>query len=304
MGTPEFAVESLKNLVEHGCNVVAVITAPDRPKGRGKKVAMSSVKEYALTQKLPVLQPTNLKDPSFIEELRTYRADVQIVVAFRMLPETVWSMPPLGSYNLHGSLLPDYRGAAPINWAIINGETITGVTTFKLQHEIDTGNILFQESVPIGPEDTVGDVYSRLMSIGGKLVLRTVNALQSGNIELKPQPERDHPKHAPKIYKPDCELDWNKTTHQIHNFVRGLSPYPTAWTSIGHRTVKVFHVVKSKLMLNIPVGHFSTDGKTYLAVKTSDGVVEITDLQLEGKKRMPVADLLRGIQFENQDNFT
>ncbi|WP_072159009.1 methionyl-tRNA formyltransferase [Persicobacter sp. CCB-QB2] len=295
MGTPEFAVPSLQTLVEAGQKVVAVITAPDKPKGRGQKLAMSPVKEYAVSQDIPVLQPTNLKNPEFIEELRSYEADLQVVVAFRMLPEVVWSMPTEGTFNLHASLLPQYRGAAPINWAIINGEKETGATTFMLKHEIDTGSIMYQIKEPIHPEDNVGTVYERLMHNGAKLVLKTVEKISEGNYDLQPQDESTELKHAPKIFKETCEIHWDKTTEEIHNLVRGLSPYPAAWTTLQDKTMKVYQteIVEEE----VPTGTFKTDGKNYLYFGTADGTLSILDLQLQGKKRMKITDFLRGYKF-------
>ncbi|WP_338237373.1 methionyl-tRNA formyltransferase [Persicobacter diffluens] len=295
MGTPEFAVPSLQTLVEAGQKVVAVITAPDKPKGRGQKLAMSPVKEYAVSQDIPVLQPTNLKNPEFIEELRSYEADLQVVVAFRMLPEVVWSMPTEGTFNLHASLLPQYRGAAPINWAIINGEKETGATTFMLKHEIDTGSIMYQIKEPIHPEDNVGTVYERLMHNGAQLVLKTVEKISEGNYDLQPQDESTELKHAPKIFKETCEIHWDKTTEEIHNLVRGLSPYPAAWTTLQDKTMKVYQteIVEEE----VPTGTFKTDGKNYLYFGTADGTLSILDLQLQGKKRMKITDFLRGYKF-------
>src|SRR5688572_14256950 len=238
MGTPEFAVPSLEILLENNFNVVAVITAPDKPQGRGQEVVGSPVKECALKYHVPVLQPTNLKSPEFLEELKSYNANLQIVVAFRMLPESVWSMPSLGTFNLHGSLLPQYRGAAPINWAIINGEKETGVTTFFLKHEIDTGSIIFQEKEPIHDSDDIGSLYERLMKRGSQLVLKTVKAIETGNYPTVPQPQGIEIKHAPKIFKETCEINWDQSTGQIINFVRGLSPYPGAWTVLNGKTFK------------------------------------------------------------------
>lgn len=293
MGTPEFAVPSLKILVENNFNVVAVITAPDKPQGRGQKIAYSPIKEFALQHKLLVLQPTNLKSPEFIETLKSYKADLQIVVAFRMLPEVVWSMPPLGTFNLHASLLPQYRGAAPINWAIINGETETGVTTFLLQHAIDTGNILFQEKEPIYDYDTVGTLYERLMYKGAQLVLKTTQAIANKNYKPIPQHESNELKHAPKIFKETCEIDWSKSSREIHNFVRGLNPHPGAWTTIQNKIFKVFEIT--------PVDNSSaadeqvrTDQKTFLHHKTADGWVDLTVFQPEGKKKMTAAEFFRG----------
>ncbi|WP_422362349.1 methionyl-tRNA formyltransferase [Reichenbachiella sp.] len=297
MGTPEFAVPSLQILHENGCNIVGVITAPDKPKGRGKKLQGTPVKEYAESAGLQVLQPTNLKSEEFLSELRVLKADLQIVVAFRMLPEVVWDMPERGTFNLHGSLLPQYRGAAPINWAIMNGEKETGVTTFFLKHEIDTGSVILQEKESIGSEDTVGDVYGRLMHKGAGLVLKTVLTIEEGDVQLKPQVESRDLKSAPKIHKETCEIDWAKESETIRNFVRGLSPYPAAWTTLGGKKFKVYKV-RSAQRGNKTIGEFETDNKTYLSVKTKDGWLDLIDLQMEGKKRMPIDDLLRGFKFD------
>lgn len=297
LGTPDFAAASLKKLVENHVNVVAVITAPDKPKGRGKKLGISAVKEYALEADLPVLQPTNLKSPEFLEELKSYQADLQIVVAFRMLPVAVWDMPPLGTFNLHASLLPQYRGAAPINWAIINGEKETGITTFFLKHEIDTGEIIFQEKEPIHEEDNVGSLYERLMNKGADLVLKTVKAVEAGDYPKIPQNIDQEIKHAPKIFKEDCKIDWQQTSEDIRNFIRGLSPYPAAWTKLHGKTLKVFQVERANEGTNKPIGEFYSDGKNYIRVNTKDGTLDVLDLQLEGKKRMKVQDFLRGYSF-------
>lgn len=299
MGTPEFAVASLKKLVEENFNVVAVITAPDKPKGRGKQLGTSAVKDYAVSQNLPLLQPTNLKDSDFIEELKSYKADLQIVVAFRMLPEVVWNMPPLGSYNLHGSLLPNYRGAAPINWAVINGEKETGVTTFKLKHDIDTGNILFQEKEPIRYEDNVGTVYERLMHLGANLIVKTVKEVQADNYELKAQMTKGELKHAPKIFRENCEINWNQPAEKVRDFIRGLSPYPAAWTKIENQIFKLYEVEKSPSKHIGEPGSIISDNKTYIDIVTSDHPLRIKDLQMQGKKRMKTEDFLRGYQINS-----
>ncbi len=298
MGTPEFAVSSLQKLVESGCEVVAVVTAPDKPSGRGLQLTPSPVKQYALSQGIPVLQPEKLKNPDFLAELRSYQADLQVVVAFRMLPEVVWNMPPKGTFNLHASLLPQYRGAAPINWAIINGETQTGVTTFFLEHEIDTGKIIFQETEPIHPDDTVGTLYERLMHKGAELTVRTVKAVEEGNYPQIPQPMVETLKTAPKIFKETCEINWHQPSEKVRNFVRGLSPYPTAWTTLNGKICKVFKtsVVNEKTSTNNNTP-FLTDNKTYLHFKTSDGWISIEELQLEGKKRMGIEEFLRGTKL-------
>jgi len=294
MGTPEFAVPPLEILIENGWNVVAAITAPDRPKGRGQKLIPSPVKECALKYNIPVLQPTNLKDPTFVEELVSYKADIQVVVAFRMLPEVVWDMPAKGTFNLHASLLPDYRGAAPINWAIIRGEKETGLTTFFLKHQIDTGSIIFQEKEPIHPEDNVGTLYERLMVKGAELVLKTIEAINAGEVALKEQDESMAHHEAPKIFKETCRIDWNKPAVEIHNLIRGLSPYPAAWTTIEDKTCKIYKAEPTSEHKGLEVGEYESDGKSYLHFQTGDGVLSILELQLEGKKRMAIADFLRG----------
>ncbi|MEB2781187.1 methionyl-tRNA formyltransferase [Algoriphagus sp. C2-6-M1] len=298
MGTPEFAVPALQLLVENGWNIVGVITAADKPKGRGQKLIPSPVKEAALNLNLNVLQPTNLKSSEFQDELRALKADLQIVVAFRMLPESVWDMPPLGTFNLHASLLPNYRGAAPINWAIINGDKETGVTTFFLKHEIDTGSIIYQEKVAILDQDNLGTVYEKLMNLGSKLVLKTVEDIAEGKVQAHTQDESKAIHHAPKIFKETCEIDWNKSAESIHNLVRGLSPYPAAWTRFDDKICKIFKTTYYQSQGNNKViGELQTDNKTYLKVQTGVGVLEILELQLEGKKRMKVDDLLRGYKF-------
>lgn len=296
MGTPEFAVPSLEILIENKVNVVAVITAPDKPQGRGQKLTPPPVKECAVKYGIPVLQPTNLKSPEFLEELKSYKANLQIVVAFRMLPEVVWSMPALGTFNLHGSLLPQYRGAAPINWAIINGEKETGVTTFFLKHEIDTGSIIFQEKETIQTDDTVGTVYERLMHKGAQLVLKTVKAIELGDYPSVPQPQGIDIKHAPKIFKETCEINWNQPSEKIRNFVRGLNPYPAAWTVLNGKVFKVFklqHTILNTQRVAL-TGEVDTDNKNYLYIKTADGWISIEELQPEGKKRMTIQEFFRG----------
>jgi methionyl-tRNA formyltransferase len=294
MGTPEFAVPSLEVLVQNHFKVVAVITAPDKPQGRGQKLVPSPVKECALKHNLPVLQPTNLKAPEFLEELRALNANLQIVVAFRMLPEAVWSMPALGTFNLHGSLLPQYRGAAPIHWAVINGEKETGVTTFFLKHEIDTGSIIFQEKEPIHADDTVGLVYDRLMTKGAGLVLKTVQAIAEGNYPAVPQDLSIPIKHAPKIFKETCEINWNQPAEAVRNFIRGLNPFPSAWTTLNGKTYKIHKAT----LVNTSGGQgnqiMDTDNKNYLHLRTADGWIAIDELQPEGKKRMTVAEFFRG----------
>ncbi|HEU5289689.1 MAG TPA: methionyl-tRNA formyltransferase [Cyclobacteriaceae bacterium] len=295
MGTPEFAVPSLEVLVESKFNVVAVITAPDKPQGRGQKLMPSPVKECAVKHNIPVLQPTNLKSPEFLEELKSYNANLQIVVAFRMLPEVVWAMPAIGTFNLHASLLPQYRGAAPINWAIINGEKETGVTTFFLKHEIDTGSIIFQEKEPIHDSDDIGSLYERLMKKGAQLVLKTVKAIESGNHPSTPQPQDIEIKHAPKIFKETCEINWNQPSKKIIDFVRGLSPYPAAWTVLNGKTFKIFKCEKStdnSRQSTVVSGQWTVDRG--LQIKTADSWISILEFQPEGKKRMNVAEYLRG----------
>ncbi|MFA0960961.1 methionyl-tRNA formyltransferase [Roseivirga sp. BDSF3-8] len=295
MGTPEFAVPSLQILVENDFNVVAVITAPDKPKGRGRKVATSPVKGYAVQQGIPVLQPTNLKSETFQAELKSYNANLQVVVAFRMLPVAVWDMPEIGTFNLHASLLPQYRGAAPINWAIINGDKVTGATTFFLKHEIDTGNIIFQEKEPIHENDNAGTLYERLMHMGAGLVLKTVKAIETGDYPQEPQSAEGELKAAPKIFKETCEIDWKKSASELYDFVRGLSPYPASWTRINDRQLKVFasQVVPGNIE-GLEAGEYKTDGKSYLHFQTGKDTLAITDLQIEGKKRMKIEDFLRG----------
>ncbi len=297
LGTPDFAAESLQQLLESGFLIVAVVTAPDKPQGRGKKIGSSAVKQSALKAQLPILQPTNLKAPEFLDELGSYKADLQIVVAFRMLPEVVWSMPKLGTFNLHASLLPQYRGAAPINWAIINGEKETGVTTFFLRHEIDTGEIIFQEKEPIYESDTVGTLYERLMKKGGQLVVKTVKAITNDSYSLTPQKSDKSLKPAPKIFKEDCKINWDQHSEYVRNFIRGLSPYPAAWTILEGKVLKVFAVKESPEGSKKGIAIVESDSKTYLRVKTKDKSLDITELQLEGKKKMGVEEFLRGYQF-------
>lgn len=300
MGTPDFAVASLDALVQHGYNVVAVITAPDKPAGRGLQLQQSAVKQYAVGKQIPVLQPEKLKAPAFLEELRAYQADLQVVVAFRMLPEVVWDMPPLGTINVHGSLLPQYRGAAPINWAIINGEKESGVTTFKLQHEIDTGNILFSAKVPIRDDETAGELYNALMKAGAEVLIKTVAALIAGGIEGTVQNNipASELKHAPKIFKEDCRLNWNEPLNDIYNRIRGLSPYPTAFTMLQGKTLKIFKAVKVPAAHQHPNGSVHSDHKTFLQFAAPGGYIRVEDLQLEGKKRMGTEEFLRGFRFE------
>lgn len=309
MGTPDFAVESLKCLVEGGYNIVGVITMPDKPMGRhGSVLQPSPVKAYAIEHGLNVLQPAKLKDEAFIEELRSLHADLQIVVAFRMLPEIVWNMPRLGTFNLHASLLPQYRGAAPLNWAIINGETETGITTFFLKHEIDTGKIIQQVRIPIEDSDNVGIIHDKLMVLGGKLVTETVDNILANNIHPVEQSmlvaSSEELKPAPKIFRETCRIDWQqKNTKQIYDFIRGLSPYPSAWTELhtNEKTieVKIYEATKEISGNSGNIGDLITDGKSYLKVRTSDGYISIQTLQLSGKKKMAVSDFLRGFKYEN-----
>lgn len=303
MGTPEFAVESLKALVEGGYNVVGVITMPDKPAGRGYKMQQSAVKKYALDNELLLLQPEKLKNETFLDELRNLHADLQIVVAFRMLPEAVWAMPAYGTFNLHASLLPQYRGAAPINWAIINGEKETGVTTFFLTHEIDTGKIIFQEKIRIEEEDNAETVHDKLMRTGAGLVIKTVDAVINGNIEATPQSDFAAPetglRPAPKIFKETCKINWDQPAEKVYDFIRGLSPYPAAWTELmlpGEEPInlKIFAAAAKKASHGLNPGSVTTDNKTYLDVAVADGYIRLSDIQAAGKKRMNVKDFLNG----------
>jgi methionyl-tRNA formyltransferase len=302
MGTPGFAVASLDALVKAGCNIVGVITAPDKPGGRGMQLQQSEVKKYAVENNLLVLQPEKLKNPAFLEALKSLHADLQIVVAFRMLPEMVWNMPPMGTINVHGSLLPQYRGAAPINWAVINGEKETGVTTFKLKHEIDTGNILMQESFPIAENETVGEVHDKMKEIGAQLLVKTIAAVASGHLTETPQHlisnlQHSTLHHAPKIFNETGKIDFTKTTDEVYNLIRGLSPYPTAYTFLNDKKLKVYKAEKINTLPDIPAGQFKTDGKNFLQFACSNGYINIWELQLEAKKRMAVKDFLRGYHF-------
>jgi len=302
MGTPEFAVASLDKLVQGGCNIVGVITAPDKAAGRGLQLQQSAVKKYAMEHALPVLQPEKLKNAEFLVQLKSLQADLQIVVAFRMLPEVVWNMPPMGTVNLHGSLLPQYRGAAPINWAIINGEKETGVTTFKLQHEIDTGDILLNTVIEIGENETAGELHDKMKEVGAELLLKTVNGLFAGDLVEVPQTRSDGPppsglKHAAKIFTETCQLDWNKPVNEVYNLVRGLSPYPAAFTSLQGRKLKVYKVDKVNTVPVVPPGAVETDKKTFLRFACNDGYISIKELQPEGKKKMGIADFLRGYRW-------
>ena len=308
MGTPDFAVESLRCLVEGGYNVVGVITMPDKPAGRGHKLQFSPVKQYALEHSLPLLQPEKLKDEVFVEALREWKADLQIVVAFRMLPEVVWNMPRLGTFNLHASLLPQYRGAAPINWAVINGDTETGITTFFLRHEIDTGEVIQQVRIPITDTDDVGIVHDKLMMLGGKLVTETVDAILNDAVKPIPQEEMavvGELRPAPKIFKDTCRIDWNQPVKRIYDFIRGLSPYPAAWSELvqpdGETVVmKIFETKKIIQSHQLTPGTLLTDGKTYIHVAAADGIIGIRALQLPGKKRLKTDELLRGFRLTEE----
>jgi len=294
LGTPDFAVASLQALIENGMQVVAVVTAPDKPAGRGMKLQQSAVKKYAVEKNIPVLQPEKLKSPEFIDELRSYHADVQVVVAFRMLPEVVWNMPPLGTINVHASLLPNYRGAAPINWAIINGEKETGVTTFKLQHEIDTGHILLQSTVGINEQDTAGTLHDKLMTAGAALIVDTLHQLEKGHVVEKPQIVLDEYKHAPKLFTETCLIDWNHTTEHVYNLIRGLSPYPAAYTIVKDKKMKLFMCSKIIDAHQLQPGTLLSDNKHSIRFACADGFIEVNELQLEGKTRMKTDDFLRG----------
>lgn len=304
MGTPDFAVEPLKTLVENGYNIVGVITMPDKPAGRGHKIQYSPVKEYAMANNLRLLQPKKLKDEEFIEELKSLNADLQIVVAFRMLPEVVWGMPKLGTFNLHASLLPQYRGAAPINWAIINGEKETGITTFFLTHEIDTGKIIQQEKIEIKETDNVGIIHDKLMYKGSELVVETVEAILNGTIHPKPQEElyssEADLKAAPKIFKETCKIDFSKSKEEIYNLIRGLSPYPAAWAELstdkGPLVIKIYETEKIDKAHQLPMGIVETDGKKTFDVAVKDGFIRIKALQLQGKKRLSTEEFLKGFR--------
>lgn len=299
LGTPEFAVVSLKALTDAGLNVVGVVTAPDKPAGRGMKMQESDVKKFALEHNITLLQPEKLRNKNFLQELKNLNADVQLVVAFRMLPEQVWNMPRLGTINLHGSLLPDYRGAAPINHAIINGEKETGVTTFQLQHEIDTGNILLQKKIPILPTDTAGSLHDKMKVVGAALLVETVMALAQGNLQPKPQPKERENKQAPKIFKKDCEIDFTKSVEQVNDFIRGLSPFPAAFTHLEGKILKIFSAEKEIAETKEDAGSSVTDEKTFLKFACKDGYISVKELQLQGKRRMNAADFLRGHRFGN-----
>lgn len=300
MGTPEFAVASLDELISSGAEIAGVVTAPDKPAGRGQKVSESAVKQYAVAHGLKVLQPEKLKNEQFLKDLEALGADLQVVVAFRMLPEVVWNMPPKGTINLHASLLPQYRGAAPINWVLINGEKESGVTTFFLKHDIDTGDILFTEKVTLTGKETAGELHDRLMHKGAGLLVKTVKAIESGRYTELPQAhlaEGVELKRAPKIFKEDCKIDWNQPSEKVYNLIRGLSPYPTAFTMLNDKVLKIFGAEYQLSATGISPGGFLTDNKTYLKFAAADGFISLTDVQLEGKKRMGIEEFLRGVRL-------
>lgn len=306
MGTPEFAVESLRAICDAGYEVVGVVTMPDKPAGRGQKISKSAVKIFAEEKGLHIMQPERLKDEEFVEHLRSLKADIQVVVAFRMLPEVVWNMPPMGTYNLHASILPQYRGAAPINWAVINGDKQTGVSTFKLKHEIDTGDVMMQRTIDILPDDDAGSVHDKLMALGSKTIVDTLREIEAGHTDLKAQSalcNGEELRPAPKLFKEDMKLDWSRPSVELHNKVRGLSPYPTAWTEMTDQkgelvSVKIFKTSISDK--HLPAGSIETDGKSYLAVGTADGALSIDSLQMAGKKRMDIKSFLQGFHFGNE----
>jgi methionyl-tRNA formyltransferase len=299
MCTPEFALESIDELVHSGSKIDGVITAPDKPAGRGLTLQQSAVKKYATENRLPILQPEKLKNPDFLEALKNWKADVQVVVAFRMLPEIVWNMPPMGTINVHGSLLPQYRGAAPINWAIIEGEKETGVTTFKLQHEIDTGDILMQEKIPIRENQTAGELHDVMKETGAQLLVKTIKSLAEGSLRTQSQGTLTEAslKHAPKIFTETCKIDWNKSVDEIHNLIRGLSPFPGAFTYLNEKLLKIYKSEKEHRSTSVPEQQFETDGKTFLKFAGKDGYVLLKEIQMEGKKRMTIGDFLRGYKF-------
>jgi methionyl-tRNA formyltransferase len=303
MGTPEFAVASLEALLTSGANVVGVVTAPDKPAGRGMQLQQSAVKKYALNKHLHILQPEKLKDPLYIEEIKRLHADLQVVVAFRMLPEMVWSMPPLGTVNVHGSLLPQYRGAAPINWAIINGESYTGITTFKLKHEIDTGNILMAEKIEIGPDENAGELHDRMKIKGAALLVKTLKNISEQKLHETPQEQMASPaimiRHAPKIFTSTCLIDWTNPLDQIFNLIRGLSPHPGAFTYLDEKKVKIFKAEKIYSSPEHEPGKYDTDAKTYLHFACRDGYIKVSELQIEGKKKLQIKEFLKGYRFKN-----
>lgn len=299
MGTPEFAVPSLQKLYESGYTIAGVVTAPDKPAGRGMQLTQSAVKKFALEKGLKILQPEKLKSPEFLQELQSLNADIQVVVAFRMLPEVVWNMPPLGTINLHASLLPNYRGAAPINWAIINGEKETGLTTFRLTHTIDTGDILLQKKLKISDEDNAGNIHNRMMEEGSGLLVETLQKIESQSIRPISQNEiqQNEIKPAPKIFTETAEIDWNNSSEKIHNLIRGLSPYPGAFTFLAGKKLKIFKSESENKLHQIKPGEIESDHKTYLKFATSNGFISVHELQLEGKKRMLITDFLRGYRL-------
>ena len=297
MGTPAFAVASLSALLAAKMNVVGVVTAPDKPGGRGMQLQQSAVKQFAITHNLPLLQPEKLKSPEFFEALSIWKPDLQVVVAFRMLPEKIWSFPPMGSLNVHGSLLPQYRGAAPINWAIMNGEKETGVTTFQLQHAIDTGDILLQDRIAISENMTAGELHDTMMEVGAHLLVKTLNGMINNSISSVPQSETVSGveiKHAPKIFTKDCEINWELSVEKVHNHIRGLAPFPGAITKVDGKIVKLYSTNIVHEIPNELPGTFVTDGNTFAKFACKNGYLNINDIQWEGKKRMPIADFLRG----------
>ncbi len=306
MGTPEFAVASLRALLEAQFRVVAVVTAPDRPAGRGQKLHASPVKEYAQSQGIPVLQPVKLRDPAFLEQLRDFGVNLQVVVAFRMLPQEVWALPEYGTFNLHASLLPDYRGAAPINWALINGEAESGVTTFFIDEKIDTGQIIQQRKLAIDPQESAGELHDRLMDLGADLVVETTQAIARGPVPTVSQKHLESGKEAPKLFRETCRIDWNRPARQVFNLIRGLSPYPAAWTELHHDgsalQVKIYAAQETDTPAQGPPGALQAANRTLL-VCTADKMLELKILQLEGKKRMPIADLLNGMQLNKTSHF-
>jgi methionyl-tRNA formyltransferase len=301
MGTPDFAIPSLQKLLDAGYEIPAVLTAPDKPAGRGMKLTESAVKKFALSKGLKVLQPEKLKNQDFLEDLKNLKADMQVVVAFRMLPEIVWNMPPMGTINLHASLLPQYRGAAPINWAIINGEKETGVTTFKLKHEIDTGDILLQEKIAIGDGENAGELHDRVKEIGAELLIETIDKLTHNKLRETPQSitsrtsgDQQYLHHAPKISTEDCEIKWEKSTDEIYNLIRGLSPNPAAFTSLNGKKLKIFRAEREAAAINESPGNIVSDHKLYLKFACNNGYISVKELQPEGKKKMNVESFLRG----------
>lgn len=299
MGTPEFAVPSLEILLENNYDIIAVITAPDKPSGRGLKVSESPIKKFARANGIKVLQPQKLRNSEFLAELKALNANLQVVVAFRMLPEKVWQMPELGTFNLHGSLLPKYRGAAPIHWAVMNGEKETGLTTFMLKHQIDTGDVMFQSKLKIGENETTGELHDRMMLEGAKLVLKTVQAIENENVKTIPQSHLEgNPSPAPKIFKPDCEINWQKPITEIHNFIRGLSPFPAAWTLLNGKVLKIFICKKEVIEHNFQFGEMIKVDKKSLKIAANGGFLQIESLQIQGKKRLKTPDFLAGFNFQ------